>query len=396
MKIFEKRFKEYLKKNKEFIKEPRVTICIGNEGMDLDSFVSSLVIGFAEDVIHVVNMRKEVFLAKGDLMHVCKAFGINVDDLIYLERPLIDIEFEVREIGTYFLVDNEQVPLKTREVKLYLSDHNEPVMELKNCEIALIIDHHPLESNVEHARRIYIDIDVGSATTLVAKYLGNDLSKKNHCAHDPKNQDPEKETLCASIAKLLLIPIIIDTKFLKRRTSIFDIKEYKRLKKKANITRKELKKIRKNLKEDRRNDHKLNTEIILQKDFKIFTQDNTKFGMATVKYDFKDWVNRDGALLKDFKPDQIGIALYLGLNDFRKKLGLQFLIVGCKLKKKRHFVPINFPLIERFANNNGWIKVEYKGLEYYRAPVGMSRKIVAPIIREYLMKLVLDSIKSKG
>lgn len=384
MKIFERRFKEYFNHNKQRIKSGEITICIGNEGMDLDSFISSLIIGFAEDVIHVVNMRKEVFLAKGELMHVCKEFKIDVDDLIYLERPLIDADLDVKEMGTYFLVDKAQVPLKGRVVTLYLSDHNEPVHELKNCKTTLIIDHHALESNVEYAKRIYIDIDVGSATTLVAKYLGDDLSRKNHCIKDPDNTDPEKETLCVSIAKLLLIPIIMDTKHLKRRASMFDFFEYKRLKKIANIKKKELKKIRKTLKNDRRNDDKLPTDVILQKDFKLYIHDKTKFGISTVKYDFKDWAERDGKALKDFKPNQIGVALYLELNDFRKKLGLDFLLVGCKFGVKRHFVVINFPLIDNFAKDNALRKVEYKGLEYFSAPVEMSRKIIAPIIREYL------------
>lgn len=387
MTIFEERLKLYFQKNKQKMKEHEITICIGNEGMDLDSFVSSLIVGYAEDVIHVVNMRKEVFLSKGDLMYVLKLHKINPDDLIYLERPLAGLSPEEKEIGTYFLLGNEQIAMRQKKINMYLTDHNEPVRELQHCEVSMVIDHHRLESKVETAKRIYIDVDVGSATTLVAKYLGKDLSRKHHCINDPKNKDPEKDTLCVSIAKLLLIPIIIDTKHLKRRTSIFDYTEYKRLKKKANVKKKELKKLRKQIKKERLNDSKYDTEIILQKDFKQYYHNNIVFGISTVKYSFRDWVEREGKRFKDYNPDEIGAQLYLKLNSFRKKLGLDFLLVGYKEGETRHFVIINFPLVERFAQENKFVKDEYKSLEFFNAPVEVSRKIVAPKIRQFLNEI---------
>lgn len=389
MSLFQNRFKQFFDRNRLKINNHEITICIGNEGCDLDSFVSSLIISYAEDVIHVVNMKKEVFKAKGELMYVCDTFKIDIEDLIYLERPLGAMSQEAKEIGSCFLVGDERIPIMQKHIRLFLTDHNEPVRELQRCEISMIIDHHRLEHIVEKAKRIYIDIDVGSATTLVSKYLGHDLSRKNHCIKDPKNIDPDKDTLCVSIAKLLLIPIIVDTKHLQRRTSVFDYLEYKRLKKKANVKKKFLKKERTALKKARLNDSKHTSEIILQKDFKQYYEGKITFGIATVKYDIEKWAEREGEKLKGISKEMLGVALFLVLNEFRKKMGLDFLLVGYKFKEKRYFVVINFPLIDQFADLNRFDKVEYKGLEYFSVPVETSRKIIAPIIRLFLMEKVI-------
>lgn len=391
MSAIKKRIKEYLQSNQMSIKESDITIVLGNEGMDLDSFVSSLIVGFAEKYIHVVNMKKEIFLAKGDIVYFLKEFNIDPDDLIYLERPLGEMKKEVRQVGSYFLVNTEVVPFRQKQIKLCLTDHNEQVNELQNYEIVTIIDHHRLEHTVADAKRIYIDIDVGSATTLVAKYLGEDLSKKHHCKDDPSNKDPEKDNLCVSIAKMLLIPILIDTKFLKRRTSIFDHIEYKRLKKKASVKKKDLKILLKKIKKERRNDHKLPTEIILQKDFKQFEIENITFGMSTIKYKFEDWIEREGKGIKGIDPEKIGIALHLELDEFRKKAGLDFLLVGCKMNKKRHFIVTNFPWIDMFAKQKQLKKIEFRGLDFYAAPVEMSRKIIAPEIKKFIRDIKLGN-----
>lgn len=389
MSLFQNRFKQFFERNKLKINDHEITICIGNEGCDLDSFISSLIISYAEEVIHVVNMKKEVFKSKGDLMYVCDSFKIDIDDLIYLERPSGSMSQEAKNIGTNFRIGDEKIPISQKDIKLFLTDHNEPVRELQDCEINMIIDHHRLEHIVENAKRIYVDVDVGSATTLVSKYLGHDLSRKNHCIKDPKNTDPEKDTLCVSIAKLLLIPIIIDTKHLQRRTSVFDYIEYKRLKKKANIKKKELTNVRKEIKAARLNDAKYPNEIILQKDFKQYTEGKIIFGIATVKYNIETWAEREGEKLKGISKDMKGVALYLALNDFRKKNGLDFLLVGYKAKEKRKMIIINFPLVDQFAEISRFSKIDYKGLEYYSIPLELSRKIIAPEIRKFLNENVI-------
>ncbi|EJW01812.1 hypothetical protein EDEG_03702 [Edhazardia aedis USNM 41457] len=384
--LFEKRFKDFFKKNHTRITQPDVVICLGNEGADIDSFISSLVVAFAEDCIHVINMRKEVFKSKGDLMYLCDLFRIDTDDLIYLERPLLT-SVATKQIGSYFLVNDVAIPLSEKRIKLILTDHNEPVDELREFEVTMVIDHHRLENKVEQAKRIYIDVDVGSATTLVAKYLGDDLSRKHHCIKDPKNTDPEKVTLCESIAKLLLIPIVIDTSHLKRRTSVFDSYEYKRLKRKAGVKKLELKTIRKNIQKARINDSKIATDIILQKDFKKYIQDKIVFGIATVKYNFEDWIEREGKNVAGLGPEKIGLGLWVKLDDFRRSAGLDFLMVGCNWRSSRRFIIINFPLIELFARQNDLSLTTYKGVEMYIASEEQSRKNIAPKIREFLSKI---------
>lgn len=389
MTLFQQRFKQFFDRNKIKLNDNEITICIGNEGCDLDSFVSSLVISYAEEVVHVVNMRKEVFKSKGELMYVCNLFKIDIDDLIYLERPLGSMSLEAKKIGTTLLCGKERISITEKQIKLFLTDHNEPVKELEDFEITMVIDHHRLEHIVQNAKRIYIDVDVGSATTLVSKYLGQDLSRKNHCVNDPKNTDPEKDTLCVSIAKFLLVPIIIDTKNLQRRTSVFDYFEYKRLMKKANIKKSLIKKERKEIKAARLNDAHFPSEIILQKDFKQYYEGKMIFGIATVKYDFRSWADRESKKISGISDNMKGLGLFIVMNEFRKRLGLDFLLVGCKYKEKRYFIIINFPLIDVFAEENTFVKMEYNGLEYYTVPVDISRKIIAPNIRIFLNKKVI-------
>ncbi|TBU03233.1 hypothetical protein CWI36_0960p0010 [Hamiltosporidium magnivora] len=401
MKMLTQKLKEYFTKNKKRIQHSEVKIAIGNEGCDLDSFVSSLVVGYAEDIIHVVNMKKEVFKCKGELMWVIDKFKIDIEDLIFLERPLGNFKEHIRKAGTSFVVGDKSYRITDKNITLVLTDHNKPIEELNEANVEMIIDHHRLEDKVSEAKRIYIDTDVGSATTLVSKYLGSDLAKKHHCVTHPDGKDniplledetdPDKdhETLCVSLAKLLLIPIIIDTGHLKRRTSTFDYLEYHRLMKVANLKKKEVKKFRKVIKKVRRNDNEQPTNIILQKDFKIYRSQNFTFGCSTIKYDFEEWAERESKEVKGFNKDRTGMILYLVLENFRREIGLDFLFVGCKLKKKRHFIIVGFPYMSFLKKTYEFVELEYKGLIYYKVPVKLSRKILMPDVKNLVERIKL-------
>ncbi|XP_029166583.1 exopolyphosphatase PRUNE1-like [Nylanderia fulva] len=389
MDLLKKSFKKYFESNRKKIVHGEISICIGNEGCDLDSFISSLVVGYAEEVIHVVNMKKEVFICKGELMWVCNKFGIEVDDLIFFERPMGQFSPRARILGSYFLTKDGKYFLESKKITLHLTDHNDPVPEMIFNEIELIIDHHKLEDHIYNVKRIYIDIDVGSATTLVSKYLGKDLSRKHHCVKSTKEslskaEKKMKETLCSCIAQLLLIPILTDTRFLKRRTSIFDYLEYKKLKKRASISNKELRKNLRGMKKARSNDKEYPTEIILQKDYKNYLFNEMRFGCSTVKYDFEVWIEREGKGSKGVKQDKIGTVLLSQLQSFKEDMGIDFLIVGCKLKKKRHYIILNLPYLTIFSKENLFELVNYKGLSYFRAPVELSRKLLVPRIKAFL------------
>lgn len=353
-------FDKFLKENKKKITHSELKIALGNEGCDLDSFLGSLVLAYSQNVVHVVNMRKEVFECKGELMWVCKHLKVNIDDLIFLERPMGNFSPRVRRAGTYFLCGNETIALEGKKIELFMTDHNKPVEELSHCDINMIIDHHKLEKNISSVKRIYIDIDVGSATTLVSKYMGAEISKR--------------------IAMMLIIPIIVDTKYLKRRTSVFDVEEYRKLKKIVDVKKKKLKAMKKRLKKVRRNDDHQNTEMILQKDMKMYECMGYRFGNSTIKYDFERWIDREGSKVTGIEKNKLGMILSMKLEEFRKDLGFDFYFVGCKMKKQRHFISINFPYIRFFVKKYRFQELNYKGFTYYKIPVEMTRKILMPLV----------------
>lgn len=388
---FSESLKVFLDLNKEKISHGEIRISMGNEACDLDSFISSLVVAYAENAIHVVNMERDVFKAKGEMVWVCDKFGIDIDDLIFFSRPTAHFSPKARKIGAYFDAADGKHSISEKRIMLLLTDHNKPVEEFDDCEIELIIDHHVLSHNISFAKRVYIDLDVGSATTLVSKYLGKDLTSKSHCAlsHRGKNglsSDENRNALCASFAVLLLIPILADTGFLRKRTSEFDISEYKRLKAIARVTERELKGIIKALKHARRNDHEHETNLILQKDFKRFQYRNYSFGGSTVKYPFEEWADREGGKISGVSGDNIGMALMLQLESFRKRMGLDFFFVGTKNKGIRNIIFVNFPFIRSLVKRKKLKSIEYKGLEYYDADKKLTRKILVPVILDIINK----------
>ncbi|WUR03481.1 exopolyphosphatase (PRUNE) [Vairimorpha necatrix] len=375
---------KFLLKNKNKVQNSHLQICMGNEACDLDSFISSLILAHAINAIFVVNMRKDVFKSKGELIWVCEKYEINIEDLIFLERPLGTFSKEAKAIGTYLLVDDKKIFITDKSIKLILTDHNEPIDELKHCEIEMIIDHHPLTHKISNTNKIYIDTDVGSATTLVSRYLGNDLSKKATIV--TKKLKKNKNQLCTQIASLLLIPIIVDTKFLKRRVSTYDIEEYKKLKKLSHLSKKELKNELKNIKKARRNDQYHNTNIILLKDYKSYNSCGYNFGMSVIKYKFEKWIDREAEIIRGFEQNKEGLGLFCKLQSFKNDMGLDFYLVSTKIKNVRTVIILDYPFIKSLADDVGLIRNEYKGMVYYKIEVGVTRKISIPKIIELLKK----------
>lgn len=388
MPLLKQKLSEFFLKNKQKLTHSQITICMGNEGCDLDSFISSLIVSYAENFIHVVPMRKEVFVTKGEIMYICTTFGIDINQLIFLERPIGVFSKTARIVGTNFLIGDTVIQTHDKDINLVLTDHNQPLDELRDKNIEMIIDHHVLQNNIHNAKRIYIDTDVGSATTLVSKYLGHDLSKKMHCFNldTVKMKDRDTQMLCAQLAHLLIIPIIIDTNFLTKRTSLFDFFEYQKLKKISALPKQKLKKEYATIKKARKNDHIYETKLILQKDFKKYYSTDYTFGMSVIKYKFDKWITRESNKIKGLDENRSGLSLFLELQSFKDYMGLDFFIVSTKMKGERTIIFIDFPFIKHLQNNIVMHKTEFKGMVYFKIDVKMTRKILVPKILEILNK----------
>ena len=407
MEIFEERLKKYFENNKKNIKKKEILISIGNEGCDLDSFISSLIIGYSENAIQIVNMKKEIFLCKDEINYICKTFKININNLIFLERPI--------KKDIYFLIGKNKIYLKEKKIRLILLDHNKPISELKDCKIEMIIDHHKINNEIKNCNKIFINTDVGSNCTIVSKYLENSFFKKNEIqiknSFDKNIEIINKENndFFSIFAKLLVLPIIIDTNNFIRRTSEIDIFEYNKLLKQSKIKKKEIKKICKKIKKLRKKDEKYKTEIILQKDFKIYVMKDIKFGSSTVKYNFKEWIDREEYKKKieekknNYKNKNINInkknilkksenkiKKNLLTNEFKnhlKNFELDFLFVIYKKKNERFLCEINFPYIKEFSKKYNFNKLFYRDFIYYKIPEEFSRKILIPLVKDFINEI---------
>lgn len=371
---------KFLQNSKERIKNNELTICLGSEACDPDSFVSSIAIAIHEDAIPVINMPRSIFEAKGDLQYLCSLFNISNDDLIFLERPKGCFSLSARILGTVFRADKYTYKLEDKKIKLILVDHHRPVEELRHFELDMIIDHHELSEASLYARRIYVDIDVGSCCTLVSKFIGHSLiTVKNN-----KNEYFEKSHFCKHLAKMLTIPIFLDTNKFKKVTSHFDRGEFKKLTKIANVEKDEIKKIVKEIKSVRLNDEDLENETILLKDFKKFDKDGIVFGYSTVKYSYEDWILREAKKMNINSESKSGSALETALHTFKRDYGLDFLLVNRKNGDKRYLIMINCQFEKKLAELYKFELVNFKGLYYYSIPVELSRKILTPKIKELI------------
>lgn len=375
---FSDRLKPFFKTWREIIKSSDATICMGSEACDIDSFVCSIAVAIHEKCAMVVNMSRKVFESKGDLMYFCSQYKISTDELIFLEKPKGSFSLEARKLGTVFQVGNEENRLITKDSKknltLILVDHHKPIEELQDYKIDLIIDHHALSGSSLLARRIYVDIDMGSCATLVSKYIGHTLftSKFN------KHSEFESNNFCEGLARMLMIPILVDTANFKKVTSHFDFGEFMKLKKRAKVEKKEINKLRKEIKKGRLNDAKMETEIILRKDYKRFTYKEVTFGISTVKYSFEKWVEREA------KQGNGGSTLEKEFMDFRREDGLDFFMVNRKAGPKRYLAIINCSYEKKLASAHHFNPVNYRGFHFYEIPAEISRKLMVPILKKLI------------
>ncbi|KAI4291616.1 exopolyphosphatase [Pancytospora philotis] len=381
---FEKILGDFLKQCRAALKEKNVLVCMGNEACDVDSFVSSLVTAVHEKAVFVVNMARRVLESKGDVMCLLGHYNISTEDLIFLERPEGAFSLEARRIATVFRAGGEEHKLIDKTVRLILTDHHRPVAELAACPIELIIDHHVPGHKTLEASRLYIDTTVGSCATLVSKYVGHSLfgSKHKGCAIF------ESQAFCRGIGGMLMVPILVDTKNLKRSASNFDRGEFRKLAKLTGLSRKAVNKVRKEIQKSRFNDAELSTDIILQKDYKEFAHHGFSFGIATVKYSFKKWARREAAESASAKAKHAGRHLEMAFGDFRRNHGLDFLIVNRKAGEKRLLALINCPFERMLAAEHHFEPREFKGLSYYSIPVAMSRKVLVPLIKQLIERVL--------
>lgn len=319
-------------------------------------------------------MKREIFESKGDLKVLLDEFNIDPDDLIFFERPKGKYPLEKRIEESVFKVGKKEYKLKDKKINLILVDHHHTVPELEDAKLKIIIDHHVLGSNAIHSDIIYVDTTLGSCCTLVSRFLGNTLDYKKSSKH----QYFKDEKFCKNLSKMLSIPIIFDTKNFTKVTSESDKEEFHKLEEISGNDLDDISKIVKKMKSERKNDADLSNEIILYKDYKRFDQNNIVFGYSTVKYDYKEWIDRES------KKGNVLKSIFI---NFITDNGLNFLIVNRKFKNQRFLILINCPIEKKLIEKMNLQKLIHNKLEFYEIDVKYSRKVLSPIIKTFLEKV---------
>lgn len=374
--------KSFLDSCKKMLEEPEITVCIGNEACDLDSFISSVALSIKENCIMCVNMRRSVFEKKGDLKILIDQFNIDIDDLIFLERPAGKYPLQERINRTVFRVGKKEYKLIDKKVNLLLVDHHRPVAELSNTKLKVVLDHHIVGSTAIRADILLINITVGSCCTLVSNFMKEELDPDIETKHIYLKD----KVFCNRLAEMLQIPIIFDTKGLTKVTSELDKEVFDRLAKITGRSLDDVLSLTKMMKKARKNDSELENDIILYKDYKRFDHMNVIFGYSTVKYDYNEWYEREKKKSKVNDKDFMNTIF----QNFISENGLNFLVVNRKFKQKRFLILINCPIKDDLIKKEGLQLKNIDNFQYYEVDVKKSRKVLAPV-----MKKLLDNIKIK-
>lgn len=270
---------------RESLGKAEMDVVMGNPSCDQDSFIGSLTLALALKHVPVVNLSREVFECKGDLLAIIAHLGLSLDDLVFLETSG-DCECFLRKGA-------DRYPLTGLRLRATLVDHNYPRASLLNhdVEVESVIDHHPIlkaDTLYQRVRSMEVELNAGSCCSLVFRrieqILGLDRAGK---------ADPER---CKYLA-LLAIPVLTDTNFLTYRTKEVDVRAVERILEVLGLSREEMNAFVKMLHKEQRNEHKVKSALILRMDYKSFDYPSggKTFGISSVKYTFEDWVQRDGA-----------------------------------------------------------------------------------------------------
>ncbi|KAG7844759.1 hypothetical protein KL941_003499 [Ogataea angusta] len=175
----------------------RITLVTGNQSADMDSVVSAIAYSTLSSkslVLPLINIPRQDFDLRRDIVHVMKQSDINVKDLIFLD----DIETCWDKLAK-------------AKVDLILVDHNKPqgdvvknLMEKLGAKVVGIIDHHEDEKLFTDASPRIIQKS-GSCISLVL----------NHFKEQVGQIDPK-------LVRLFLSPLVIDTSGLKHRVEQVD------------------------------------------------------------------------------------------------------------------------------------------------------------------------------
>ncbi|KAG7719037.1 hypothetical protein KL949_002103 [Ogataea haglerorum] len=326
----------------------RVTLVTGNQSADMDSVVSAIAYSTLSSkslVLPLINIPRQDFDLRRDIVHVMKHSDINVKDLIFLD----DIESCWDQLA------------KTK-VDLVLVDHNKPQGDVVNnlmnelgATVVGIIDHHEDEKLFTNASPRIIKKS-GSCVSLVLNHFKEQVARI-----DPK------------LAKLFLSPLVIDTSGLKHRVEQVDKDALELLLPKLQADQAFLQAWTNELNTAKQNVEGLSLRDLLRKDYKEYR--TVGISSMVVSLDYLSRFDLLPSLESWIKERKLDIAIIMtSYND--KKFHREIMFHGDDAKIRSLLNQIQEPLgLEPLA--------KFPFSFEQREPVN-SRKQVAPLVNNWL------------
>jgi exopolyphosphatase len=318
-------------------------IVMGNEALDLDSTVSSVLLAnlyhhyymdqeslpeqlVAVDVLPVLPIERRDFVLRQDAHALLSRVGVDLQHVLFID----DLSAPSQSVKTALL--NCQA---AGQLRVTLTDHNLLGQDFSalSPSVVGIVDHHVDQTISEHAtlsQERQIVVPLGSATTLVAeRYLGLSPLPSLQVKGAEESEFEPTSLLDAAIGNLMIGTILIDTVNLDAkmgRTEPRDIQAIDAIVRHLTQcgdqfglqTVDERNALFQFLQDTKFDLSRLTSAELLRKDYKSWQVGNIKYGISSVTMSTADWVSKDLDLSATFSQYMLEqhIAFLLVLTSF--------------------------------------------------------------------------------
>lgn len=335
-------------------------LVVGNQGADLDSIASALVLAWhlthqqpANGAVPLIATGRHDLRLRPEVTFVLEQAGIEASNLLFID-------------------DSQVAAMLARGVDLVLVDHNglEPGLPLAQQRVAAIIDHHQDEGHFADAKPRLID-QVGSTATLVAELVFTNEVKPDKAA-----------------ALLLLSAILIDTVNLSSTAGRCSERDRKMAARLLAITQRDRESFFTDLQQAQHDLAGLGSEELLRKDYKQWPSPLGSYGISTVLLSLASWQQREVGLseaVAQFAQDK-DLEVFVVMLASQEVQFKREIIIFCRQTEIQ-------ASLEIFLENKGLDLTVIEGdavLEgglvriYSQGNISISRKKLQPLIQSFL------------
>ncbi len=337
-------------------------IVLGNQGADLDSIASALVLAWhlagqvpGKTPVAVIAIPRHQLRLRPEAVFVLGRAAIEPADLLFTD-------------------DDNHKDLLQRGAELVLVDHNALDTSLYSStqRVTAIIDHHHDQGQFPEASPRIID-EVGSTATLIGELVFREQGKLGPCA-----------------ALLLLSAILMDTANFSAKAGRSTDRDKKMAEKLLSISGLERETFFNSLQQAQYDLAGLNSAELLARDYKEWPSPVGDYGMSTVLLSLSSWQQREPELFSAISQfanrKKLTVLIVMMAShdpDFHREL-----ILFCKDKELLARLATNLdsqglrlsPLqqAEAVAGGSGFVSV------YGQGNTSMSRKKLQPLLHSYL------------